>query len=198
MTKHFTLAIALLTGLGGGCAATRMSEDDAADATASPGARPAAAESPHAAAAMMTAQPVADQAAPTLSARSAAPAPADAAPQLLDAGTSRETDAAVEVQCPRRDIDAGAVGFDSSDPAFGSAFWVAKLRCDGEHGWTCNFIFVRVDDAGCVTGVDLSMGNRAGLDGSAYETCLSAALRASCSRCEANEQRRFFESCTLL
>lgn len=91
----------------------------------------------------------------------------------------------------------GEGDFQTNDMAFGSAFGAAKQACDSEIGWACGEVFIELDDGGCLvtaTG-DLNMSMEADAQ---WLDCVATRLSPTCSRCEASETRRFYESCTIL
>jgi hypothetical protein len=99
-----------------------------------------------------------------------------------------------ELDCP---LSAADANFGTNDSEFGAAYGQAKAACDRAFRWQCGEMMVTLDAAGCVvafgklpaTGGDLATG---------YADCMLEELAGSCSRCEHEKTRRFYESCTIL
>jgi hypothetical protein len=87
--------------------------------------------------------------------------------------------------------------FQSGDSTFGTGYGDAKRTCDRQVGWSCGNVFLELNADGCVIGVtgELNLGMDAT---ERWRDCMAEQLAGACSRCEASQTRRFFESCTIL
>lgn len=88
--------------------------------------------------------------------------------------------------------------FQSGDSSFGRAYGDAKSTCDGQVRWICGSVLLDLDAEGCVIGLGGEVTNVSTDVAELWFDCMTEQLGAVCSRCEASETRRFYESCTLL
>ena len=165
-----------------GCASSRRAADEIADEDTSSRARSSADVTVDS-----MKRPPAGAFAGSDEAASAAGSSAGAA-----AGSSAAA-AAMKPDCPAGDAD---FNFGTNDSEFGVAYGRAKAACDGMFRAQCGDMMVTLDAAGCVVGFS-QVPTHGDLEAE-YDDCMVEQLAGSCSRCEHDMTRRFYESCTIL